>query len=239
MTARVPMLGLVAVAVVVVAGCALTRTGPDMRYYTLALPGTPPSGLDGPVRVGTITSDQPYATERIAYRSSPYRLDYYTYHRWAADPRNLVRAAARDYFERLPPASGLPFELEGNIRRLEEVDDNPEWQGAIAIDVRVARAGRVVLERAYGETEPAESKRPEAVAAAVSRALQRILDRVVADVAEREHAAATPGTSADPAIPRPASPPRAITRPASAPPAGAPRESARPLVRMTPAAPGR
>jgi ABC-type uncharacterized transport system auxiliary subunit len=215
---------VIVLAVVVAAGCALSRTGPDVRYYTLAVPGSPPSTLDGPVRVGPITSDQPYATERIAYRSSPYRLDYYTYHRWAADPRNLVRAAMRDYFERGAPTSGLPFELEGNIRRLEELDENPGWQAAIAIDVRVARGGRVLLERAYSETEAAESKRPEAVAAALSRALQRVLEQVVADVAAGERDAVTPGGSA-----RPAAAPTTQQHPASA----------RPLVRMTPTVPGR
>lgn len=166
----------------VLAGCALNHRVPDVTYYTLALPGTPPGRLDGPLRVGAITSDQPYATERIAYRSSPYRLDYYTYHRWAADPRNLVRTAIRDYFERAAAGGGAPFELEGNIRRLEEVDDAGGWQGAIAIDVRVARGGAIVLERAYSETDPAESRKPEAVAAALSRALQRILDRVAVEI---------------------------------------------------------
>jgi ABC-type uncharacterized transport system auxiliary subunit len=175
-------LATVAVAAAL-AGCSLAPTTPHIRYYTLAVTGTPPTHLDAPVRVGTFTADQPYATERIAFRSSPYRLDYYTYHRWAADPRDLLRAATRDYFERAAGTHGSPYEIEGHLRRLEEVDQPAEWQGALALDVRVTRGGVVVLDRVFHETEPAESRNPEAVAAALSRALQRVLDQVLTELA--------------------------------------------------------
>jgi ABC-type uncharacterized transport system auxiliary subunit len=185
---RAPIIVVLALAL---AGCALARATPNVRYYTLAITAAPPTQVAAPIRVGTITSDQPYATERMAFRSSPYQLDYYTYHRWAADPRNLVRTVARDYFERASgTAAGVPFELEGNIRRLEEVDDPSGWRGALALDVRLARGGKIVLERAYSESEPAEARRPEAVAAALSRALQRILDQVLAEAARADAATA-------------------------------------------------
>jgi ABC-type uncharacterized transport system auxiliary subunit len=174
---------LLVLAAVALAGCSLGRSLPTIHYYTLAITDPPPTHLDAPVRVGAITSDQAYATERIAFRSSPYQLDYYTYHRWAADPRSLVQTVVRDYFERAGAAGGLPFEVEGNLRRLEEVDEPGGWRGAFALDVRVARGGRIILERAFSETEPAASRRPEAVAAALSRALQRILDQVLAETA--------------------------------------------------------
>jgi ABC-type uncharacterized transport system auxiliary subunit len=190
---RAPIL----VVALALAGCALARTTPNVRYYTLAITTPPSTSVGAPIRVGTINSDQPYATERIAFRTSPYQLDYYTYHRWAADPRNLIRTVARDYFERAGGASGVPFELDGNIRRLEEVDEPSGRRGALALDVRLARGGRVVLERAYSESEPAESPRPEAVAAALSRALQRILDQVLAEAARADGAAALPPARTD------------------------------------------
>jgi len=172
--------------VATLAGCSLARSIPNVRYYTLAITAPPSTTIGAPIHIGTISSDQPYATERIAFRTSPYQLDYYTYHRWAADPRNLIRTVARDYFERASSGSGVPFELDGNIRRLEEVDEPAAWRGALALDVRLARGGRVVLERAYSESEPAESHHPEAVAAALSRALQRILDQILAEAARAD-----------------------------------------------------
>ncbi len=196
MTTRRLLFALAAAATL--AGCSIGRATPHIRYYTLAVPGEPPAHLAAPVVVGAFTCDQPYATERIAYRSSPYRLDYYTYHRWAADPRNLIRTAARDYFERGAGTTGVPFEIEGNIRRLEEVDDVDTAGGgehggadaALALDVRVARGGAILLERAFSETERAASRRPEDVAAALSRALQRVLDEITRELA------AAPATAA-------------------------------------------
>jgi len=177
-------------------GCSLFRATPHIRYYTLTLTGAPPTHLEAPVVVGGFLADEPYATARMAYRSSPYRLDYYTYHRWAADPRNLLHATVRDYFERGGASDGLPFELEGNLRRFEEVDDAAGWQGALTLDVKVAHGGAIVLQRTYRESEPAEARNPEAVAAALSRALQRILDQVAADVAAAHPAGAGPKASA-------------------------------------------
>jgi ABC-type uncharacterized transport system auxiliary subunit len=164
-------------------GCSLFRAAPHVRYYTLTLSGAPPVPLEAPVTVGFFTADEPYATARLAYRSSPYRLDYYTYHRWASDPRALVRTAIRDYFERAATGTGTPFEIEGNVRRFEEIDDPSGWQGALALDVKVAHGGAIVLQHAYSETEPAEARNAEAVAAALSRALKRILDQVATDLA--------------------------------------------------------
>jgi ABC-type uncharacterized transport system auxiliary subunit len=184
---RRAVLGALALAVVL-GGCALGRATPAMRYYTLAVPGVPPAPLPAPVVVGTFTADDAYGTGRLAYRTSPYRLDYYVYHRWAADPRRMVAAAARDYLERATARDGAPLELTGHVRRLEEVDAPEGCEGALAVDVRLAAAGRVVLARPYAETERADACRPEAVVAALSRALGRILDRMLADAG-----AAAPG----------------------------------------------
>jgi ABC-type uncharacterized transport system auxiliary subunit len=165
-------------------GCSLARATPEVRYYTLALAGTPPR-LAAPVHAGTLGVDPPYATERIAYRTSPYRLDYYTYHRWAADPRTIVRTAARDYLERAAPAGGAePYELTGHLRRIEEVDvPGGGRRGELALDLTVTRGGAVVLARSFAESEPAAEATSEAVAAALSRALARILDAVIAELA--------------------------------------------------------
>jgi len=174
---------LLAVVLTCAGACALTRRTPHIRYYVLTVPGTPPA-LAAPVRVGTFTADQAYATPRLAYRTSPYSIDYYIYHRWAADPRQLVASATRDYLERgAGRDGGPPFVIEGNVRRLEEVDEANGRQGAIALDVRVERDGQVVLDRSYVEVEPADGKNPEAVTAALSRALGRILNQVAGDLA--------------------------------------------------------
>jgi ABC-type uncharacterized transport system auxiliary subunit len=159
--------------------CA-TRRVPEMRYYTLSVPGTP-AALPEPVHVGRFAADEAYATARLAYRSSPYRIDYYVYHRWAADPRSLMAGAARDYLARAPVAGeGPPLELVARIRRLEEVDDEAGRRGALALEVEVRRGGALVLARGFEAEEPAAGAGPEAVVAALSRAVGRVLDEVIA-----------------------------------------------------------
>src|SRR6266850_2394852 len=161
---------LLALACGALSACSVlgARPTPDTRYYTLAVQGEPPVKIAGALQVTTLTIDQPYASEGIAYRSSPYLLEYYTYHRWAGNPRTVVAAAMRDYLERASTPGARPvFEVQGHIRRLEEVDEPAGWSGALAIDLAVTRDGTVILQRSYAEKEAAEKHNPEAVAAAL------------------------------------------------------------------------
>ena len=194
---------LLVLACAALSACSVlgSRPTPETRYYTLTVPGEPAVRLARAVKIGTFTIDQPYASERFAYRTSPYALEYYTYHRWAGNPRTIVAAAARDYVERAAAPGAHPsLEMQGHIRRLEEVDEPAAWSGAVAMDVVVTRDGTVVLERSYAEAEPAEKRNPEAVAAALSRALGRILDQVLRDVeASAQPAGPTPQAARTPA----------------------------------------
>jgi ABC-type uncharacterized transport system auxiliary subunit len=201
---------LVAMACGTLAGCSVfsSRPIPETRYYTLSVQGEPPVRLGGAVQIGMFSIDQPYAGERFAYRSSPYAVEYYTYHRWAGSPRTIVAAAVRDYLERAATPGAEPvFEVQGNIRRFEEVDEPTGQSGALDLDLVVTRDGTVVLQRSYMERESAEKRNPEAVAAALSRALGRILDRMVRDL---------PTTAA--ALPNAGPTPEAARSPARTPP---------------------
>jgi hypothetical protein len=172
-----------AVLAAALAGCAIVRPTPEMHYYTLSVPGAPAAGLPAPIVVGTVTAEEPYATRRLAHRTSPWALDYWVYHRWAADPRRLVAAAARDYLAQAPTTRDAPpIVLTGRLRRLEAFETAAGRQGALALELRAVQDGRELLVRSYAETEPADPPDPEAVAAALSRGLGRILDRVLRDL---------------------------------------------------------
>lgn len=167
-------------------GCLTRRSAPKAIYYTLTSTGTPAVALPGPVRVGSFSADEPYASTRLAYRSSPYRIEYYNFHRWAGSPASLVSAALRDFMARAPAVEdGPPLLVTGNLRQLEELDLSEAWKGAIAVDVRVERDGVPWLQRSYEETETAAARNPEAVVAAMSNALTRIMERLAADLSAR------------------------------------------------------
>jgi ABC-type uncharacterized transport system auxiliary subunit len=173
--------GWLAGLLVVVAGCSLARTPPSMSWYLLVVPGEPIM-MPVPVRVGPFTAEQAYAGSRLAYRTSPYELDYYLYHRWAAPPRSLVGQAVRDALAS-PSGDGAPIDVEGVVRRLEAVEEGQSATGALTLALRATRGTTVVVENAYEEQVPATSRRPKDVAEALSAALRRVLERFRDDVA--------------------------------------------------------
>jgi ABC-type uncharacterized transport system auxiliary subunit len=176
------------------AACTLSRPVPAVHYYTLRISTDPPLRLPAPVEVGPFTADAPYASARIAYRTSPYRLEYYLYHRWAADVPRLVATAVRDHLQHAPPGAGAaPFIVTGHVRRLEEEDTPEGWRGTLVVELTVRREGRVVFERVFHESEPAERRNPEAIAAALSRALGRVLDHLVRALANEGTGPERPG----------------------------------------------
>lgn len=183
MTRAVRALAIILVAGLVAAACTGTRATPKIQYYVLAVPNGDTPALATPVRVDDFSIDDPYATRQLAYRMSPYRLAYYNFHRWAGSPEVVVASAAREYLEHgNTDAEGAPFEIGARVRRIEEIDDDDRWSGALTIEFTVRREGVVVLERSYSETERAARRNPEAVVAALSRALKRILQALAADL---------------------------------------------------------
>lgn len=181
---RLAVASLAALVAAELAACLGPSRTPAMVYYTLAIPGAPAQALPGPVEVGAFTVAAAYATPRLAYRTSPYRIQYYVFHRWAAgSPQRAVEAAIREYLSRGPaPAKGPPLRIGGEIRRIEEVDESGARRGVLAVDFHVERGDKPWLERSYEDSEPAEADTPEAVVAALSRALGRILQRLVDDL---------------------------------------------------------
>jgi hypothetical protein len=176
MTRRLWVLSLV-----VVAACSLARTPPSMSWYLLTVPGEP-IVMPVPVRVGSFSAEQAYASSRLAYRTSPYQLDYYLYHRWAAQPRALMAQAVREALVS-PPGSETPLDVEGVVRRLEAVEDGANASGGLTLALRASRGSDVVIENVYEEQAPAASRKPKDVAEALRAALRRVLERFRDDVA--------------------------------------------------------
>jgi hypothetical protein len=162
------------------AGCSLARTPPSMSWYLITVPGEPIM-MPAPVRVGPFSAEQAYASSRLAYRTSPYELDYYLYHRWATQPRALIGQAVRDALA--SPPDGTPIEIEGVLRRLEAVEEGEQATAALTLALRASRGTDVVVENVYDEQVPAASRRPKDVAEGLSLALRRVLERFRDDVA--------------------------------------------------------
>jgi len=164
---------------------------PPTRFYQLAEPAGKPAPASGvALVVESLTTDAAYDDERMVYRVTPYRLDYYTYHRWSAAPGTLIA----NYLERAFEQSGkfgavtrepnptAPVTLGGRVVAIEEVDQSKtRWIGRVVIELTLTNrgTGEVLWAEQFEEAEPLASQSPEGLARALSAALERIANRAV------------------------------------------------------------
>lgn len=178
---------------------------PETRYYQLASPESakprpanddPPDNGSVALVVETLDTDNAYDDDRIVYRLTPYRLDYYNYHRWSAAPGALVgnylegaaRASGRFGAVTRDPNPQAPVTLGGRVVAIEEVDKSKtQWVGHVVIELRLtdSATGDIVWTRQFDETEPVAKQTPEGLAQALSAALGRIAKAAIPVVAEQ------------------------------------------------------
>jgi ABC-type uncharacterized transport system auxiliary subunit len=166
---------------------------PDTRYYQLAAPRAAPGHGDLALAIEPLATDPAYDDERIVYRATPFRFDYYQYHRWSAAPGALVG----DYLEQALERCGrfravtreatpdVPALLGGRVVAIEEVDaSRAAWLGRIVLELSVTdlRTNRVVWVKRFEETEPLTVQSPEGLAAALSAAMDRITARAAPEI---------------------------------------------------------
>lgn len=198
---------ILATLVLTLTGCGAGRAkAPDVRYYTLeyqspAVAGEPTRAVVALSRFGVAPE---FGTAKIVYRDLSFGRQEYAYHQWRSAPQALVA----DYLRRdmqhgglflavTRPGSSLAatHQLEGMIEEWMEVDEEERWLAAAGLTVTLldlrARElpDQVLFQRTYRESEPAAKKNPGSVVEAMSRAMQRLSGRIIADV----HAAIVAG----------------------------------------------
>ena len=196
MTARTWIITAAAAAACAACGGKL----PETRYYQLAVPAERAHGGDRVLVLDALETDAAYDDERIVYRATPFRVDYYQYHRWASAPGTMIG----NYLEQALEHSGkfcavvrevtadAPVVLSGRVLAIEEVDrSKTEWLGRIVLELVLTdvRTSEAVWTEQFDETEPLRQQTPEGLAAALSTAMGRIVARtapVIADLADRQ-----------------------------------------------------
>ena len=165
------------------AGCLGGKRAPQIRYYTLAV-GQSSSHLPFAVRVGAFGAAPPYRSTRLALRRSKYRLDYYDFNRWAANPQSLIAAAVQNYFDRIAtPNAAQTVNVTGRIDRLEAVQNGGRLRAAAAITFDAQGPEGMALQHAYTQRTDVDGDDPEQVVSALSQALDQILAQFADDLA--------------------------------------------------------
>lgn len=183
---------LTAAVIAFAAGCG---AAPQTHYYALALP--PPRPLAAPAR-GVLSVDElavaaAYDDQRIVYRKSPYRFDYYEYHQWSAAPSLAITDYVRDALEQSGRFARVTDErsadttlvLRGRIAAFEEVDLSPsEWAGRVDIELVLEdpKSGNVVWSRRFREQRPLATRHPSGLAQTLSALLAEIVAQAAPEI---------------------------------------------------------
>lgn len=195
-----PVLLLVAGALLL-AGClGGPRVQAPVSRYTLEYP---PPAFPGAAPVGPALKVERLATTGdcagwgLVRRPAPYRVEAYERCRWAGSVSELVTdlvyrdASSSGLFRRVVSPRGVeatPLVVGGEVEELWETaeDGGPVAVVGLAITLEDRReddpARRIVLQRRYRETEPMAARTPEALAAALSRAMERLSRRMLGDL---------------------------------------------------------
>jgi ABC-type uncharacterized transport system auxiliary subunit len=190
---------------------------PDTRYYQLAAPAGPPPASeqrDDLLVLDTPTTDQAYDDDRIVYRTTPYRLDYYQYQRWSSPPGVMVGNYLEQAFQHSGKFRGVvhelipdaPVVLSGRVLAIEEVDHSKTaWAGRIVLELMLsdARTNEALWTQQFDESEPLRQQTPEGLAAALSTAMARITATAVPkviEITEHQRAATRPQPQLHPAV---------------------------------------
>lgn len=179
------------VAAALTSGCA----GTPIRYYQAPVANAllvEPAGATLPVTlaVASFAADLAYDDQRIVYRSSDERFDYYHFHRWSSAPGEMASVVLREALRQsgrfanvvggLDPRADVV--LSGRVVALEEVDvSKDEWQVRVELELtlRGTVTGDVLWNQLVEQTEPVSERTPEGVAKSAGQALTRIAVRVL------------------------------------------------------------
>ncbi|MBA2542824.1 MAG: membrane integrity-associated transporter subunit PqiC [Deltaproteobacteria bacterium] len=197
-----------AIALAPIAACG--GKVPDTRFYQLSAPATAAPPGDLVIALDAFDTDAGYDDERMVYRATPYRIDYYQYHRWSAAPGTIVGNFLELALERSgefrqvtrEASDRSPVVLRGRVLAIEEVDTSPtRWLARIVLELTLtdSKTGEALWSEQFEETQQMRVQKPEGLAEALSIAMARIAKRATPSIADhaRKHAqtAATTATA--------------------------------------------
>jgi uncharacterized lipoprotein YmbA len=194
MTTKVLVSASACVVMVLMAGCGGKVLYPN--YYALEIVPAPRPAVNEtrlPVTVAVRQFETPpYLRQgRIVYRQAPEEIDFYNYHRWAADPAVAVTTAMIDslrssrLFSFVMPYDGQDrqdYLISGRIERLDEID----YGGDVRVEAKLSaelvnlRTGATVWAGDAAETSRVGTRNVNSVVVEMSRAVQKSIDILVA-----------------------------------------------------------
>ena len=184
-------------------GAACAAVGPPkdrIHLYMLEYQAPAPEGLEpvgAALKVERFTVAPAYNSREIVYRDRAYERNAYAYHKWRANPGDLVmQVLTRDMRQSglfravYPPEStqASTHVLEGRVEEILEWDHEDTWSGVLTIGVTLIEKsesdvlGRVLFQRSYRSEKPCTDRNPKALVEALSLGMEEISRRLLRDI---------------------------------------------------------
>ena len=188
---------LAMLALLVVAGCSLTRPAPVKATFLLdpPLPPAVTTPKAATLRIGTFNVSAPYRDRAFTYRTGDVKYESDFYNEFFVAPGPMIgqattkALAAANVFTRVVPAGTAPeegdFVLEGFVADLYADARERPAAGVVGINFYLTRTtfpSTVVWSRDYRERVALSASTPEALAQAWNEALGRVLARLASDL---------------------------------------------------------
>ena len=181
---------------------SLKQPSNKVLYYILEY--DPPvkhkgDSLSCPIKIERFSVAPVYDTTQIIYRVEQFSRDAYVYHKWRANPGDLVTYfLSRDMKQSgllkavLPHDSRIPssYMLEGSVDEFFEWEMEEAWKAVLALSITLMSENepdiskRILFQKTYRAGEECKQKNPRALAEAMSRAMAKVSGEIIKDVYE-------------------------------------------------------
>ena len=195
------MLMLLVLLITGMNGCVTPpKPPPKTDYYTLEYDSIKTHLIEpvqSVIRVERFQVAPLYNTTHIVYKEASYKRDAFHYHKWRANPGDLVTYfLARDLRETdlfkgvfilssKYPASHV---IDGTLDRMYQESIDNAWLAVLSVSITFMAdyepdiSRRILFQKAYTVKKPCEQKNPRALAAAMSLAMAEISKAVIEDI---------------------------------------------------------
>ena len=185
------------VAMQISVGCGHVRypTNYVLDFPPAAAPVRPLPEPHGALAIHEFRCPQYLCEGRIIYRPTPEEIGFYEFHRWAMNPREMITQfiAGRIQSEQLFQSVALQrdgvepaYVLEGNIERLEEVDQGRDVRAVCTISAQLidTKAKSIIWSHTASEAVVVENRNVAGVVSSLSLAARMTVDSLVKSLGE-------------------------------------------------------
>ena len=149
------------------------------------------------IKVQRFSINPIYNTTRIVYEHESSTRDDYVFHRWRANPADMVTQLLERDFRKsgvfkavLDEDSRFPYThiLEGSVDEFLESDSQKIWQAILTISITLMKEDGldivkgILLQKTYNARIDLNKNNPRALSEAMSRAMAEVSEKIIRDI---------------------------------------------------------